>query len=436
MQAVFKNDEKQMAQWAANALPVDVPDRNTLEKAWKHIGASAANDHARTVEGRFAELRQRWIDRLLLPKLANLSDADPILLTLPADGNVIIKAVTYLTTVGNCRSVLRNYHAWLEQLAHSREQVAQRLLGQTKTTGGGSVPPRTNYGTTRRSEARRSDNVARMDASTIHAAVHSTTVGTSNKDKTIPGEQDATQRIDEAPRIDGAARMDHISTGRAKDAHDAAATAAAVITRKDERIGHLERECKRLEVLALKVARRIEPDLNHGRESTMFVRVHPQDQIGTLSDGTLVIRIAKPTAPPLQATFDEWHRTKWNAKRLAELTLPSADLPKMRAFPTSGDSSAVAHWLDELLAAMTLTRHDRLLSKTPEEWAAETKGEIGLHTCQVFDNAVRQFVLNLMGRGNCPSMLLYKTTKPVIEHIRVMYRLDRERGAAKRNRYW
>ncbi|KNE69596.1 hypothetical protein AMAG_20001 [Allomyces macrogynus ATCC 38327] len=96
---------------------------------------------------------------------------------------------------------------------------------------------------------------------------------------------------------------------------------------------------------------------------------------------------------------------------------------------------------------MKLTRHEPVFSKTPEEWAPETKGEIELNTCQVFGKYIRQFVLNLMGHGICPSMRVHKTTKSVIKHIRTMYGLKREDeyepwrdqsecGAVKRNWYW
>ncbi|KNE68284.1 hypothetical protein AMAG_19786 [Allomyces macrogynus ATCC 38327] len=68
----------------------------------------------------------------------------------------------------------------------------------------------------------------------------------------------------------------------------------------------------------------------------------------------------------------------------------------MHKFPESGGLSAVVQWLDELRAAMKSTRHDPFFSKTPEEWAAETEGEIELDTCQVFDKHVRQFLLNLL----------------------------------------
>ncbi|KNE68285.1 hypothetical protein AMAG_19787 [Allomyces macrogynus ATCC 38327] len=50
MQAVFKQDEKQMAQWATNAMPVVVPDRITVEKAWNQLGVSAKEVYAGTAK--------------------------------------------------------------------------------------------------------------------------------------------------------------------------------------------------------------------------------------------------------------------------------------------------------------------------------------------------------------------------------------------------
>ncbi|KAJ3370776.1 hypothetical protein GGF31_003801 [Allomyces arbusculus] len=55
--AVFKQDEKQMAQWATN-VPVAVPDRIEVEKAWKQLGVPAAEVYAGKAKRQFVGLRR------------------------------------------------------------------------------------------------------------------------------------------------------------------------------------------------------------------------------------------------------------------------------------------------------------------------------------------------------------------------------------------